>query len=52
MARYLHVSNEIASDIESGVLDPGDELPSVRDAANHAGLITRLGPWGHLPGDQ
>ncbi len=34
MARYLQVSNEIASDIESGVLGPGDELPSIRDAAN------------------
>ena len=34
MARYLQVSNEIASDIESGVLGPGDELPSIRDAAH------------------
>jgi len=34
MARYLQVSQEIASDIESGVLGPGDELPSIRDAAN------------------
>ena len=33
MARYLQVSHEIASDIESGVLGPGDELPSIRDAA-------------------
>jgi DNA-binding transcriptional regulator YhcF (GntR family) len=30
MARYLQVSNEIASDIASGVLAPGDELPSIR----------------------
>ena len=34
MARYLQVSQEIASDIESGVLGPGDELPSIRAAAN------------------
>ena len=33
MARYLQVSNEIASDIASGALVPGDELPSTRDAA-------------------
>jgi molybdate-binding protein len=33
MTRYLQVSNEIASNIESGVLGPGDELPSIRDAA-------------------
>ena len=34
MARYLQVSSEIASDIESGLLTPGDELPSIRDAAD------------------
>jgi molybdate-binding protein len=34
MARYLQVSQEIASDIESGVLGPGDELPSIRQAAD------------------
>ena len=34
MTRYLQVSTEIASDIESGVLSPGDELPSIRDAAS------------------
>ncbi len=34
MARYLQVSDEIASDIEAGLLEPGDELPSVRDAAS------------------
>jgi molybdate-binding protein len=33
MARYLQVSNEIAGDIAAGVLSPGDELPSIRDAA-------------------
>jgi putative molybdopterin biosynthesis protein len=33
MARYLQVSDEIASDIESGLLGSGDELPSIRDAA-------------------
>ncbi|HEY2127799.1 MAG TPA: substrate-binding domain-containing protein [Streptosporangiaceae bacterium] len=33
MTRYLQVSQEIASDIESGLLGPGDELPSIRDAA-------------------
>jgi molybdate-binding protein len=34
MARYLQVSNEIASDIAAGVLAPGDELLSIRDAAS------------------
>ena len=34
MARYLQVSSKIASDIESGALSPGDELPSIRDAAS------------------
>ncbi len=34
MARYLQVSNEIASDIASGLLEPGSELPSIRDAAS------------------
>jgi molybdate-binding protein len=34
MARYLQVSSEIADHVESGVLAPGDELPSIRDAAN------------------
>ena len=34
MARYVQVSREIASNIESGLLGPGDELPSIRDAAN------------------
>lgn len=34
MARYLQVSNEVASDVASGVLCPGDELPSIRDAAD------------------
>jgi len=34
MARYLQVSEEIASKIESGLFGPGDELPSIRDAAN------------------
>jgi molybdate-binding protein len=34
MARYLQVSSEIASDIASGLLRPGDELPSIRDAAD------------------
>jgi Bacterial regulatory proteins, gntR family/PBP superfamily domain len=34
MARYVQVSNEIAADIASGVLAPGDELPSIRDAAD------------------
>ena len=33
MARYLQVSNEIASDIAAGALAPGDELPSIRGAA-------------------
>ncbi len=33
MARYLQVSNEIASDIAAGMLGLGDELPSIRDAA-------------------
>jgi len=34
MARYLQVSQEIAGNIESGLLGPGDELPSIRDAAD------------------
>jgi putative molybdopterin biosynthesis protein len=34
MARYLQVSSELASDVEAGVLGPGDELPSIRDAAS------------------
>jgi molybdate-binding protein len=33
MARYLQVSRDIADNIESGVLGPGDELPSIRAAA-------------------
>ena len=33
MARYLQVSSAIASAIGSGAPGPGDELPSVRDAA-------------------
>jgi putative molybdopterin biosynthesis protein len=34
MTRYLQVSQEIASNIESGLLGPGDELPSIREAAD------------------
>ena len=34
MARYLEVSEAIASDVASGALAPGDELPSIRDAAD------------------
>ncbi len=34
MTRYLQVSSQIASDIESGALGPGDELPSIREAAS------------------
>jgi molybdate-binding protein len=33
MTRYLQVSEQIASDIASGLLGAGDELPSIRDAA-------------------
>jgi molybdate-binding protein len=33
MTRYLQVSQEIASIVESGLLSPGEELPSIRDAA-------------------
>jgi molybdate-binding protein len=33
MTRYLQVSEQIASNIASGLLGPGDELPSIRDAA-------------------
>jgi hypothetical protein len=32
MARYLQVSSELAGDVESGALSPGDELPSIREA--------------------
>ncbi len=34
MARYLQVSSEVAADVESGALGPGDELPSIRAAAH------------------
>ena len=34
MARYLQVSEEIASNVQSGLLGPGDELPSIRNAAD------------------
>jgi DNA-binding transcriptional regulator YhcF (GntR family) len=34
MARYLQVSRKIASDIASGALAAGDELLSIRDAAD------------------
>jgi putative molybdopterin biosynthesis protein len=34
MASYVQVSRKIASDVEAGVLRPGDELPSIRDAAS------------------
>jgi len=34
MPRYLQVSQEIASNIGSGLLGPGDELPSIREAAD------------------
>jgi molybdate-binding protein len=34
MPRYLQVSQEIASDIASRLLGPGDELPSIREAAD------------------
>jgi molybdate-binding protein len=33
MASYVRVSNEIATAVEAGRLGPGDELPSIRDAA-------------------
>lgn len=33
MARYRQVSSEVAGDVESGALSPGDELPSIREAA-------------------
>jgi len=33
MASYVQVSNEIAAAVEAGKLGPGDELPSIRDAA-------------------
>jgi len=34
MARYLQVSSEVAADVESGALGPGDELLSIRAAAH------------------
>jgi molybdate-binding protein len=37
VTRYLQVSTEIASDVEAGTLWPGDELPSIRDAARRYG---------------
>jgi DNA-binding transcriptional MocR family regulator len=33
MARYLRVVDDFASQVESGALAPGDQLPSVREAA-------------------
>ena len=33
MARYLRVVEDIASQVEAGTLAPGEELPSVREAA-------------------
>jgi hypothetical protein len=41
MARYLQVSSEVAGDVESGALGPGDELPSIREA----GVRRRVTPW-------
>jgi len=37
MAGYVQVSHQIAGDIESGELRPGDQLPSIRDAASRYG---------------
>jgi hypothetical protein len=34
MARYLRVCDDIAAQVESGKLVPGDELPSVRESAS------------------
>ena len=44
MTRYLQVSSEFASDIEAGVLGPGDELPSIRDAASRYKTTARPSP--------
>ena len=40
MARYLEVSAGIASQVSSGVLGAGDELPSIRQAARLHGTTT------------
>jgi len=40
MARYLQVSSDIGRAIESGTLVPGDELPSIRDAARQRSTTT------------
>jgi molybdate-binding protein len=50
MTRYLQVSQEIAGDIESRLLGPGDELPSIRDAASrHKTTASTIGrAYRHL----
>jgi len=40
MARYLKVSAEIAEQVGSGTLRPGDDLPSIRDSARSHGTTT------------
>ncbi len=40
MARYLEVSADIASQVSSGVLGAGDELPSIRESARMHGTTT------------
>jgi molybdate-binding protein len=52
MARYLQVSSDIAERVAAGVLACGDQLPSIRQAAQHyhttATTIARA--WRHLAG--
>lgn len=50
MVTYLQVSNQIASDIACGALRPGEELPSIRDAASryHATGSTISRAYRHL----
>lgn len=50
MARYLQVSSDIASQVGAGTLGPGDELPSIRDAARqHNTTVSTIGrAYRHL----
>jgi len=40
MARYRHVSEQLAGQVEAGILAPGAYLPSIRDAARAYGTTT------------
>ena len=50
MARYLQVSSDIAERVAAGMLAGGDELPSIRQAAQrYDTTATTIGrAWRHL----